>query len=150
MALGYFMSAFMPSGAGPRGLPPAPPCNISSFLLQAQTNCLGAHKGRGGGKIARGRGGEAGQVGMDHSVPAFAPLHLFKKRHLSLRQAEKVGILSQSHLLVAAAGSSSPLNICTLRSHLALNFVAHAHCWPQHHCALGQQRPWHNSITSLG
>lgn len=65
---------------------------------------------------------------MDHSVPAFAPLHLFKKRHLSLRQAEKVGILSQSHLLVAAAGSSSPLNICTLHSHLALNFVAHAHC----------------------
>lgn len=46
MALGYFMAAFLPSGARPQGALPAPLHNISSFLLQAKTNRAGARKGK--------------------------------------------------------------------------------------------------------
>lgn len=52
-------------------------------------------------------------MGMDHLVPAFARWHLFKKRHLSLMHPEKMQISCKSHLLAAAAGSSSPMNIST-------------------------------------
>lgn len=47
MALGYFMAAFLPSGAGPQGALPAPLHNISTFLLQAETNRPGARQGKG-------------------------------------------------------------------------------------------------------
>lgn len=50
---------------------------------------------------------------MDHLVPAFARLHLFKKRHLSLTHPEKMQISCKAHLLAAVARSSSPVNIST-------------------------------------
>lgn len=118
MALGYFMAAFLPAGAGPQGALPAPLHYISSFLLQAKTNHPGAHEGKGERKkIGKGWGGEVGQVGMDRWVSAFASWHLFVKKKNKINKGlcplhpEKVLVSSRSHPLAAVAGSSSPRNI---------------------------------------
>lgn len=77
MALGYFMSAFVPSGARPQGALPVPPLQYFKLPSAGKNKLLRGSQGKGGRKNCqqKGRGGRTG--GMDHLFPAFAPLHFF-------------------------------------------------------------------------
>lgn len=90
MALGYFMSAFVPSGAGPQGALPVPPLQYFKLPSAGKNKLLRGSQGKGGRKNCGKKGRGGGQVGTDHLAPAFAQLHLFKKRHLSLTHPEKM------------------------------------------------------------
>lgn len=73
MALGYFMSAFVPSGARPQGALPVPPLQYFKLPSAGKNKLLRGSQGKGGGgKIASRRGGKAGQVGW---ITYFLLLH---------------------------------------------------------------------------
>lgn len=67
MALGYFMSAFMPSGAGPRGLPPVPPVQYFKLPSTGKNKLLGGSQGKRRRKNCQ-RKGRGGRTGGDGSL----------------------------------------------------------------------------------
>lgn len=50
MALGYFMSAFVPSGARPQGALPVPPLQYFKLPSAGKNKLLGGSQGKGGRK----------------------------------------------------------------------------------------------------
>lgn len=65
MALGYFMSAFVPSGARPQGALPVPPSQYFKLPSAGKNKLLRGSRGKGGRKNCqkKGRGGRTGGDG---------------------------------------------------------------------------------------
>lgn len=67
MALGYFMSAFVPSGARPQGALPVPPLQYFKLPSAGKNKQLGGSQGKGGRKNCQEKG-KGGRTGGDRSL----------------------------------------------------------------------------------